>query len=384
MNASKRYKVCHFASVHTTTDTRVFHRECVSLAEHFDVTYIGIGNKSEYKNGVNIIGIPKPQSRVHRLFFTTWKVFVLAWKQHADIYHIHDAELIPFAALLRLKGKKVIYDIHENTYEDIMHKPWIHSYLRWILAFLFKILEWIASHTMSIVLVIARPEFAQKFTTYKRSVIVQNFATFSQFTPYRNTQRKELPEANLFYMGTVFDYYYDLIPVVNALYILQQKGLIINFHCVGYTGSYIEDVLSKTEYYQAIKHQLHFYGYMSSDKGYLISKTCKVGLCLKNQPEKVLVSHERKFFEYMAAGLPILSCNHHIYKEVIDTCSIGRYVDLTDEIAIANVLQELFFGNADLDQYASNGVSVAESTFNWELEKQKLIDLYYSLTAGRA
>lgn len=373
-----KLKVCHFASVHTTTDTRVFHRECTSLAKFFDVTFIGIGNKSGLMNNVNVIAVPKPSNRIYRLLFTTWKVFFLAWKQHADIYHIHDAELIPFAFLFALRGKKVIYDIHENTYEDIMRKPWILDSFRWVLGLLFKTLEWLSAQSMYTILVIAKPEFAKKFITRKR-VIIQNFADFEQFNSYRITQRQAIVANNLFYIGTVYDYYYDLIPIIKALHILKQQGKIIHFHCVGYKGRYVDTVLSKLPEYQELKEQLHFYGYLNTTEGYEISKTCKVGLCLKNQPEEILLSHERKFFEYMAAGLPVLACNYHIYKEIIDTHQIGKYVTIDDATAISAALDELFFTTQKLDMYAANGVDAAELTFNWHAEETKLIDLYNNM-----
>ena len=44
-----RPKVCHFSSVHHVWDTRVFYRECVSLAKEFDVTLIAIG-KGDFVN----------------------------------------------------------------------------------------------------------------------------------------------------------------------------------------------------------------------------------------------------------------------------------------------------------------------------------------------
>ena len=373
-----KLKVCHFASVHTTTDTRAFHRECTSLAKFFDVTFIGIGNKSGLMNNVNVIAVPKPSNRIYRLLFTTWKVFFLAWKQHADIYHIHDAELIPFAFLFALRGKKVIYDIHENTYEDIMRKPWILDSFRWVLGLLFKTLEWLSAQSMYTILVIAKPEFAKKFITRKR-VIIQNFADFEQFNSYRITQRQAIVANNLFYIGTVYDYYYDLIPIIKALHILKQQGKIIHFHCVGYKGRYVDTVLSKLPEYQELKEQLHFYGYLNTTEGYEISKTCKVGLCLKNQPEEILLSHERKFFEYMAAGLPVLACNYHIYKEIIDTHQIGKYVTIDDATAISAALDELFFTTQKLDMYAANGVDAAELTFNWHAEETKLIDLYNNM-----
>ena len=95
------------------------------MAVHFQVILIAIGDFTGSKNGVEIIGIPKPKSHLQRAFTTIFKVFALAIKQDADIYHIHDAEMLPFGLILSLLGKKVIYDIHENTKQDIFLKPWI-------------------------------------------------------------------------------------------------------------------------------------------------------------------------------------------------------------------------------------------------------------------
>lgn len=371
-------KVCHFASVHTTTDTRVFHRECTSLAKFFDVTYIGIGDKSGKVNNVNVIAVPKPPNRIYRILFTTWNVFFKAWKERADVYHIHDAELIPFAFVFSLMGKKVIYDIHENTYEDIMRKPWILDSFRWVLGLLFKLLEWLSAQSMYTILVIAKPIFANRFITRKH-IIIQNFADFDQFTDYRITERQSLQEQNLFYIGTVYDYYYDLIPVIKALYLLNKQGKIIHFHCVGYKGTYVDNTLAKLPEYQHIKDQLHFYGYLNTSKGYEISKKCKVGLCLKNQPEDILLSHERKFFEYMATGLPVLSCNYHIYMEIVDNYRIGKCVTIDNAEEISAALDELFFTSDKLDEYAQNGVTAARNVFNWSEEEKKLVKFYTQL-----
>ena len=68
-------------------------------------------------------------SLVNQLFFflcsialRSFRCFWLALKTNSKIYHFHDPELIPYAILLRLFGKKVIYDVHEDLPEDIVKK----------------------------------------------------------------------------------------------------------------------------------------------------------------------------------------------------------------------------------------------------------------------
>ncbi|MFN5921352.1 MAG: hypothetical protein ACK45I_08640, partial [Bacteroidota bacterium] len=148
MKNHTRTRICHFASVHTTDDTRVFHRECVSMARYFDVHLIAIGKQSGLIHGVHVTAVPTPKTRLHRLLFTTWVVFLKALRVNARIYHIHDAELLPFGILLSLLGKKVIYDIHENTYEDIRHKPWIPRYIKFFASRIYRFTEWVASWYM--------------------------------------------------------------------------------------------------------------------------------------------------------------------------------------------------------------------------------------------
>lgn len=373
----KHIKVCHFASVHTTIDTRVFHRECVSLAKKYDVTLIAIGRDSDVVKGVNVIAVPKPKSRWRRLLFTTWNVFFKACSVNADVYHIHDAELIPFAVILSLCGKKVIYDIHENTYEDIIHKPWIPMWLRKLSGSAYRSLEWLASVFMHTVLVIAKPEFAKRFL-WRKHHIIQNFADVNDLKSYR-VKRSEIKENNLFYIGTIFDYFYHMEPVMEALAMLKSKGLLINFHCVGYYGQYLNNTLSKLPAYQQVKDQLHFYGHLSTHEGFKISRQCRAGLCLKNQPPETLVSHERKFFEYMAIGLPMVTCDSHIYKEVVDEWKIGVTADLTDAHAIAAAIEKLFTNQDEIDRMQQNCIDAAEQHYNWESQEKILFEMYAAM-----
>ncbi len=374
MKSNKNIKVCHFASVHTIVDTRVFYRECVSLAKQFDVTYIGIGNFSGMRDGVKIIGVHNPETRLKRLFNTTFKVCYLALKEDADIYHFHDAEMIVFGILLRILGKKVIYDIHENTYEDIMNKPWVPQRTKFFLGKSYRLMEWFASLFIPFILVIGRVEFAKRFMT-KNYTIIQNFADTNELKKFRIADRSKLAN-NLFYIGTVYDYYYNFSKLIEAIYLLKQQNKIVQLHCVGYLGTLVERGLQNDENYKAVKDQITFYSHIVHPGGFEISKICKIGICLKNQPEEILVSHERKFFEYMAIGMPMITCDSHIYKDIIDQYQVGKYVNLEDANALSKTIDNLFTNEAELLQMSKNCITASEQKYDWESQEKLLLELY--------
>lgn len=63
-------KVCHITSVHQRYDTRIFHKECTSLANAgYNVTLlVADGKKEEVRNGVKIVSANSvPTSRYKRI-----------------------------------------------------------------------------------------------------------------------------------------------------------------------------------------------------------------------------------------------------------------------------------------------------------------------------
>ena len=107
-------KVCILTSVHTPFDTRIFHKQAKSLLKAgYDVTLIAQHDRDELVGGIRIIALPKPKNRLRRML-GTWRVCKLAFKQKAEIYHLHDPELLQIGLLSKILGKKVIYDVYEE------------------------------------------------------------------------------------------------------------------------------------------------------------------------------------------------------------------------------------------------------------------------------
>jgi glycosyltransferase involved in cell wall biosynthesis len=369
-------KVCHFSSVHQVWDTRVFHRECVSLAKIFDVTLIAIGEGNQIKQGVQVIGIPKPKNFWYRYLFTIWKVFILAVKVDAQIYHIHDAEMVPFGIVLSILGKKVIYDIHENTHGDILLKPWLPKPIRKILASLYNLVLRIASRFMHFIVVVADPKFLTSFFVKEEEcTIIQNFADTSEMGEFRVIDRHVLPGNHLFYVGMIRDMYYSIDPVLEAVALLKEKGIRVDLHLVGYFGSKTNTKLDTVACWERIHEQIHYYGFLETQEAYKVSMQCKIGICIKNQPEDMLVSHERKLFEYMAIGLPSIFCNRSIYTDLNTKTSIGLAINIESAEEISVAIAELLKKE---ENYAAsqNNFTHSNEDYNWQKEEQKLLGLY--------
>ncbi len=79
------------------------------------VSLIAVNNKDENIDGVQIKALPQIESRFERMTKVIWRVYQMAVKEDALVYHFHDPELIPIGLILKLRGKKIIYDVHEDT-----------------------------------------------------------------------------------------------------------------------------------------------------------------------------------------------------------------------------------------------------------------------------
>jgi len=380
LEPTKNIRVCHFSSVHSIHDTRVFSRECVSLAKFFDVTLIAIGNFSGQKQGVRIIGIPLAKTKLERFFGTTFKVFVSAIKTEADIFHIHDAEMLPFALVLGLLGKNVVYDIHENTKQDILLKPWLKQDLKAKAARMYDALLKFSSRFVHYIPVVANDQFLPIFhVKHKQYTVIQNFADVDEMRKYKVEDRLILPNNHIFYVGMIKDMYYDFNVLIEAVHQLKQKGFIVFVHAVGYFGANVKHDFEDNKYWHEVKEQIHFYGKLSMDSAYKISMQCKLGICLKNQPEEILVSHERKFFEYMAVALPSVFCQSKIYKDINDKYKIGEAIDLKSAEQMALAIQIILSNEDEYRLMQANCIKASEEKYNWKSQENLLVNLYESL-----
>ncbi|GLV60201.1 glycosyl transferase [Dictyobacter sp. S3.2.2.5] len=83
-----------------------------------------------------------------------------------------------------------------------------------------------------------------------------------------------------------------------------------------------------------------------------------------------------KFFEYLAAGLPILSSRLPAIAEMIHQYRVGQILDDFSPVRIARAINTLISDRDRWQTLHDNALSAVAQGLTWEEESKKLIDLY--------
>lgn len=375
MNPSRK-RVCHLSNLHVAFDTRIYFRFCRSLAKDYEVILIAVHPREERVNGIRIVPFRRLKNRYWEMATASLRMFPKALRARADIYQIHDPELIPCGLWLRILGKKVIFDVHENFAADIADKPWIRH--KRLLAALYNWWEKRAARRFELIL--AENSYAPHFKALGASyTVVLNYPDLPFFRPFRTMEAR--PENHLFYIGILLETR-GLFEIAEALFILKKQGRIFHFHCVGELYTRLEQRLQRLPYYEEIREQMHFYGRRRLDEGYALSREMGIGLCIIHPMKNSVESYPTKMFEYMSIGLPVIASDFPLYREVLDQHDCGLCVDPMKPAALADAILQLADQPDLRRQMAENGVKAVEAHYSWESQEKRMLEVYRRLSAG--
>jgi len=331
----------------------------------------GRGNDTLY--GVKIWDVGEyRRSRLERIVVGVTAVYRCAAKLDADIYHFHDPELIIPGLFLRLKGKKVIFDVHENIPEQIRAKQWVPC--RKLIAGLYPVVNFICRRFFYLIL--AESSYEKIYGKLSRKyVIVQNMPDIKKLAPFYHNDRSE---NGVFYIGRVSENR-GIFVVLEALKVLGQKNIDFRFHCVGEIDRLIYERLVKEVAATGLKPHVTFYGRLTLEEGYRYSSVCAVGLSILKPIANFTESYSTKIFEYMAVGLPVITSDFPLYKGVVEKQGCGICVNPLDPTEIANAIQWLLEHPSEAEAMGKSGIAAVKQYYNWENEGRKLLSLYEKL-----
>lgn len=368
-------KVCVMTSAHYFDDVRVFYKQCRTLARAgYNVTFVVPHDKDEYVDGINIKAIPKPGSRKERFIKTCRQIYKAAIQTNASVYHFHDPDLLPYAQLLRLRGKTVIYDMHENLPKDILTKTWIGARKRKLLSSFIGAMEHIFMSGMYVVF--AETSYKKDYPWIKNYIDVLNMPDLNYLLKLDCSQKQK--DFALGYVGTVGPDR-GIISILNALAMVQTERSNCSFHCVGpIDEQHNKDLLTNMD--KLSLNNVYFYNYLPPVQAWDIIRTCHIGMAVLKPDPNYFESYPTKLFEYMSLGIPVITSDFPLYKKVIENNDCGICVDSLNTEEIATAVKYIMDNPERARQMGDNGRRAVKEHYSWEKEAAKLLGLYKELS----
>lgn len=371
-------KICHITSAHPRYDGRIFEKQCISLRKFgYDVNLICIDSgEDEIKDGIKIHAINYNfKSKIDRLLKANKLLYKKAKEIDADVYQIHDPELLPLLLKLKKNGKKVIFDSHEDWISYVSEISWIPVLLRSILTFVFKVYFSFVLKKIDLVITVS-PHIVTKYKKYSNNVsFITNYPIINdKFIIDRDRFINE--NTSICYAGTVYKMsnQESIIKVINRID-NDFKYNIIGDIDLDFKNNLLKlDCNNKTNFIERVSKEKLFELYSNSIAGMVIfdyHANCgwEIGTLGNN-----------KIFEYMYAGLPIICTNFELWKTmIVDKYKCGICVEPGNENQIEDAIRFIFNNKEKAYEMGQNGIKAVCEEFNWKTQEVELINVYMKL-----
>jgi len=363
--------VAHLSSVHQRYDSRVFLKECRGLASRgVDVSLVvADGQGDTREDGVSIIDVGHPSGRLDRMFRASRSVYKAGAKLDADIYHLHDPELLPFGLLLKRSGKTVVYDAHEDVPKQLLAKPYLGPRRLKALANTYALFERFAARRLDGI-VAATPSIGEKFRLLnKRTAVVNNYPLVDELFSDASWSRKT---STICYIGGISAArgIRELVAAMEYVKTPARLALAGRF-----SGTDLESEVRSMPGWA----RTDSLGFLDRHGIRELLGRSVAGLVTLHPTPNHLESHPIKLFEYMSAGIPVIASDFPLWRRIIEDADCGYCVDPADTVAIAERIDRLVADREEARRLGDNGRRAILDRYNWPNEEQILCEFYESL-----
>lgn len=366
------HKIAHLTSAHPRYDTRIFIKQCRTLAAYgYDVTLVVADDQGdECKDGVRIVDVGRLPGRLNRIFSTSRRVFDKAVALDADIYQLHDPELIPFGLKLKRLGKKVIFDSHEDVPRQILGKPYIGPVSRHLLSAAFSLFQRYACARFDGIIA-ATPFIRDVFLKiHPLTVNVNNFPLLGELdcaTPWALKQRE------VCYVGG--------IGAIRGIRELIQAGELLQSSArLNLVGQFDEPAIEAELKAHPGWARVNQLGFLDRPGVRDVMQRSTAGMVTFHPLPNHLDAFPTKMFEYMSSGLPVIASDFPLWREIIDGNQCGLCIDPLDPEAIAEAIDYIVKNPDIARRMGANGRKAVMEKYNWSVEAVKLTDFYGAIS----
>jgi glycosyltransferase involved in cell wall biosynthesis len=365
-----RPKVVHVSSVHRWTDNRIHYRECASLvAVGYDVTLVAVDSEVGGPDvGVKVIKLPR-LSRRKRIFVGAIRAMRAALGTQAQIFHLHDPELVWAVPLLRVLGKKVIYDAHEDFPNQVKGKPYLPRLAVPVFVLAAHLVVLVARTSSHIVT--ATEAIAARYPA-GRVTIVHNYPPLrDEETTAPDVVDRELAVA---YIGAISETRGARVMVEAVVH--QSFPRDWRLALAGSMPPALLHELSQMPGWNATE----YHGQLPPPEARDMLLRSRLGLVLFHDTAAHRDALPTKMFEYFAAGIPVIASDFPLWRTIASDRECGILVDQSSPGAVASAIRRYAEDPDLLKRHSRNARRLAKEELNWRHEAEALLSVYSSLT----
>jgi glycosyltransferase involved in cell wall biosynthesis len=332
-----------------------------------EVTLIVADSKGdEAKDQIQIRDVGASKGRFDRILNAPDRVFAEACKVVADIYHLHDPELMTIGLKLKRMGKRVVFDSHEDVPLQMLSKPYLNKGLLWMLSKCLAVYEsWACAKLDGVIA--ATPFIRDKFLRINPHTLdINNFPFLKELENASSWAEKR---REVCYIGGIAKIR-GIQDVCEAMSLLKSDARL------NLGGDFCEPTLMNQVKSLPGWTRVNALGFLDRDGVREVLSHSVAGLVTFLPKPNHIHSQPNKMFEYMSAGIPVIASNFPLWREIIQGNNCGLLVDPLDPAAIAKAIDYLVENPKEAQRMGKNGRRAVEVRYNWESEEKKLLRFY--------
>ena len=374
-------KICMLTSTHGPGDGRIFQKEAKSLAKEHEVTIItpSGGGGSSVVDGIRIVTVKRPDSiALHPI--TLLRLFRACLTQDADVYHCHEPDSLLIGVLAKyLKGKQVVYDIHEHWPSEIPFDLGIRNgtLVQRALSALVSSVEIVLARRAESTFAVSKSVAARFREKGIEPAIISNHSIADLDIPYNpNRSGRKL----MFVAGNIHAFH-GVGECIRAVSRVREHYPDVSLTLVGNVREDLEERINESDHNEFITST----GFLPYREMYEKLNEGTVAL-LVFQPtyHNISIGLPNKLFDYMLLGLPVVASDLPEIRSVVTEADCGILVDPASVDDIADAISYLFEHPKEARRMGANGREAVLEKYNWSAMEADLLQTYRNLDGAHA
>ncbi len=296
----------------------------------------------------------------------------------ADVYHASDLTALPACYVAAcLRRKPLIFE----TYDMPLVLPQV-TRMRLLHACATRLLRAMIPRCAAVIS--PSPPIAQKLQRLFKAqseLVIRNIPPYQQhFVSDRLRHHLELgPQIQIaLYQGDLrYDRGLDIL--VRAAHYLEPN-IVIVLMGKGESQASLEALIAR----EGVGHRVKLLPVVPYSELLTWTASADLGLIIyQAHSPNVPMMLPNKLFEYLMAGVPVLTSPLEAVVEIVNSYQVGRVVSSLDPREVGQTINTMLADRAELARFRVNALAASERELCWEVESQRLIQIYQDILGSR-